>query len=746
MLATAEELLELLDEATDADDLDLISQAIDELERDQSVTIDVRAEPTRADKIRAASSAYQRKAIRDSQDIGAPLEGLADEERRKQSDACLLFHLKTYHAETFNRESSEDHVRIIKLIQQTLDDGGQKAIALPRGGGKSSILLRAVLWAVLTRRRRFVSLISASSKSARRLMQTLKKIIRTNAKLHQDYGAELHCLISLGGRSALAQGQHVDGTKTNVQWESNQIASGYIDGVETSEFVVSSVSILGDVRGQQFITTTGETIRPDCVLLDDPQTKASAKSRPATKNRMELANGDVLKCAGGDVSMSAFAAVTIIRKGDMADQLVDRTKQKHWRGEKVPCVKEFPGEAGMALWGEFEEIYNDELDLDAPHEKSKQFVIDNFEVMHEGSSLFWMDNFDRRSEVSALHKAMIERAKDLDSFNAELQLSPTEAGGSEKQLYELDASEIAQRVTPAKRGKLPDGVDVLTAFIDIQQDCLFWMVNGFNLAGRAYQIDRGTFPDQGTNYFTKGTLTRTFEDELGPMPIGDQITAGLEVIVDAILGNEFHGDDVSLDVYRLGIDIGWSQPKEDILRFIQDSPHRARIVPCRGQYVGAKSKAWNTLGSGKPSRRQRGINVALRDLPKGQRGPKVLYVHTNYWKSACAEALTIPATAAKAYTLYDDTPENHLSFGEHWEAESPTLVVAKDGSQHIEWRDNGSGIVDNDWIDCSYNCFALASLFGVFAGKNAPRSTSRRGDGDSKFRDEFRARMKARMM
>ncbi|EMI17959.1 phage protein, partial [Rhodopirellula maiorica SM1] len=388
-------LLALLEETDDPDDIAAIEAFLEECEK--TLYADPEKKLSRAEKMRAASSKAQRQAVRDAQDIGRPPEGLGDDERRKQSDESLLFHLKTYHANTFCLEFSPDHLRLIKQIQDTLENGGQKAIALMRGAGKSSILRIAVLWAAITGRRRFVCLIAASSTSARKLMKAMKKTILTNRMLHADYAAELHCLISLGNRSTLAAGQHVEGVRTGVLWEAGMIASGYIEGVKTSEFVISCVSILGDVRGQQYITTTGETIRPDCALLDDPQTKASAKSKPASRNRIEIANADVLKMAGGSVNIAAFAAVTIIRKGDMADQLTDRKISPYWRGEKVPCVKKFPSEAAMELWSEFQEQYEAELELDAPHTGSKTFVEANFDAMHEGAELFWDANYDRKT-------------------------------------------------------------------------------------------------------------------------------------------------------------------------------------------------------------------------------------------------------------------------------------------------------------------------------------------------------------
>jgi hypothetical protein len=58
--------------------------------------------------------------------------------------------------QAFPLEPSPTHLRMIEEIQKAVTHGGLKAIAAPRGSGKTSILLRAALWAILTGRRKYV--------------------------------------------------------------------------------------------------------------------------------------------------------------------------------------------------------------------------------------------------------------------------------------------------------------------------------------------------------------------------------------------------------------------------------------------------------------------------------------------------------------------------------------------------------------------------------------------------------------
>ncbi|MEO1525796.1 MAG: terminase gpA endonuclease subunit [Planctomycetota bacterium] len=733
-MSKREAILELIEDASDDEDLAFIEGLLDQL--DDEITIDAVPAKTRGEKILEASAKAKTKAVRDSQDIGRPPEGLGDPQRRRWSDHSLLFHLGAYYPETFHRNFDADLLKVIGEIEDCVDNSGARAYALPRGAGKTSILIRAVIWAVLTGRRRFVSLLTATDKSSRKLMRTIKKIILTNKRLHEDYAEELHCLISLGNRSNLAGGQHVGGMRTAIVYESGMLTSGFIEGRDVNEFVISCVSITGDVRGQHHVTVDQETVRPDCLLADDPQTKASARSKAQVKSRTELLNGDALKLAG-ERNMAAFAAVTIIKKRDMADQLTDRSISKRWRGVRIPLVKEWPGEDAMKLWKQFAELYETELENDQSHDESRQFVIDHFDALHDGAEVFMRDKYDRETEVSALHHAVIEKTLDEDQFEAEFQHNPKSDHAERETLFELDVEEIKTRTVPTKRLEVPEGVEVITAFIDVQKDTLPYSIIGWTLQGRGYVLDYGAHPSQGVPYWTKQDVSTTLSDVYGALSGGDLIRAGLEDLTEAILGNDLYDADGerAFSVDKLAIDVGWKLHSDAVRTFARESVHRSRIHPYQGRYVGARSKGWQKT---KRARRERGINCELIDPPKGQRGNRELSTDINWWKSKIAEALTIPATSEKAVVLFEFEPNDaiadHLMIAEHWgESEYCREVTDKGGHRFTEWKAVGTGQVENDYWDCLVGCAALASTLGVF------REEKRRLDMSG-----FRARAAAR--
>ena len=99
----------------------------------------------------------------------------SDLERRESCRNDLPRFLSTYFPETFTREFCPAALRFIADVQSLLLDGtgSKKCIAMPRGCGKSSILLNAILWATLYAHRKYALLCSASATTSKRLMKNL---------------------------------------------------------------------------------------------------------------------------------------------------------------------------------------------------------------------------------------------------------------------------------------------------------------------------------------------------------------------------------------------------------------------------------------------------------------------------------------------------------------------------------------------------------------------------------------------
>jgi hypothetical protein len=96
-----------------------------------------------------------------------------------------------------------------------------------------------------------------------------------------------------------------------------------VDGSLSSGSVISVDSLDSNIRGQVHTTIAGKMIRPDLVLVDDPQTRESAKSAEQTTQRLATLNGDVLGLSGPGKKISGLLTCTKIYAEDLADQILD---------------------------------------------------------------------------------------------------------------------------------------------------------------------------------------------------------------------------------------------------------------------------------------------------------------------------------------------------------------------------------------------------------------------------------------
>lgn len=639
---------------------------------------------------------------------------------RDKCDTSLLFFLSNCFPAAFPLDWSADHLRLIEAIARTVMNGELKALAMPRGSGKTTLIIRAAIWAILTGNRRFVCIVAATETAAKKLLKGIKTELLHNPKLAELYGPELHAILGLGGEPKRAAQQTVNGVLTSVEFTTEQICLGYIEGIKTSGAYISVCGITGNIRGQQVTLPSGEIIRPDCCLVEDPQTKVSAKSKTQCDERHEIMMGDVLGMAGPDVRIAAFCTCTVIYEDDLADRLLDRNKSPDWHGDKCKMVYKWP--KNEAVWDEYRAIRETELREDGDGSKANKFVVDNFELMHDGAEVAW-EQRKTEHDVSSLQYAYNLRFRDEAVFYAEFQNTPL--SNATEIPFELRVDNITTRITNVGRNRIPAECEKITAQIDVQKNVLFYCVTAWTLGGRGHVIDYGTWPDQKRINFKKRDIRNTLQEATNAEGLNEAIFAGLETLTENLLGKTEEVepgkmqmvartfkrvDGAALSIDRVGIDARWGFSTRVVRRFARESQHAGKIIPTFGQYVGANSKPWHKwkLNSGERG----GIHCRIQPPPKNVRGVRELLIDTNWWKSFAAERLLIGKGSNKSILLFKAPPHTHRMFAEHCCCEDPELRTGKIGNKLIEW-DTPTNHAENDFWDCLVGTCCLASLEGV---------------------------------
>lgn len=675
---------------------------------------------------RARMAARSREAAKIGRDVGAIPDIVNVRRRAKCRDSLKLF-CETYNPDAFNLAWSADHLKVISRIEESLQLGLLFALAMPRGSGKTAICRMAALWAVSYARARYTFVIGANSDKAEDTLSAIKTFIRFLPYYGEDFPEIAWPAQALGGIANRASGQLCQGESTLITWGQSDVVLPTVpppanwpkswplrtDGkVPSSGCVLSASGLSGDgIRGSLKTLPTGELLRPDFVLLDDPQTNESAHSKTQNQTREQLVGADVLGMAGPGKSIAAVMPCTVIAQNDFVDRILDRAKHPLWRGERMRLLRSMPSD--MAAWDPYLDLYRQCAQREPPDfAEATAYYRAHLAALEAGAEASWQAR-KLPSEISAIQHAMHLYARGRAAFFSEFQndplpLIPPLPG-------DLTAGEISARVNHQARTLVPVGSNLATAFIDVQQDLLFWMVCAWEEGFTGAAVDYGTWPPQQREYFTLADARPTLSDATGIGSLEGSIFAGLTKLSLQLLGRDWAivGGGV-LRIDRCLVDSGWGQSTEVVKRFCRQSAHAAQLWPSKGYGIGAGGAPMSDWAK-KPGER-RGLNWIQPAVKRGE-GRAVIF-DANFWKSMVHGRLATPLGQVGALTLFGDQPDLHRMLADHLTAEYRVRTSGR-GRELDEWKHRPHR-PDNHLFDCLVGCAVAASMGGAAIAEAAP--------------------------
>ena len=659
--------------------------------------------PRTYDDIRESARKRNADLARSGQDIG-PIPPVVNPERKAQACASFRYFCEVYFPEVFYLPWSADHLLVIDKIEQAVLKGGLFALAMPRGSGKTVLMQMACLWSALTGATPFVCLIAASADRAKDLLETIKVWLETNDRLHEDFPEVTVPVRALERITNRQKGQKCNGQSTRIEWAADKIVLPTIEGSKASGVVISCSGMKGsDIRGQNYARADGQVVRPQLVMVDDPQTTESAWSPSQSQRREAILAGDVLGMAGPGKKISGLMACTVIRPGDMADNILDRDKHPEWQGERTKMVYAFPTDE--KLWAQYAEIRADSLRNGGDGSEATELYRQSREAMDAGSVVAWPERHND-DELSAIQHAMNLRLRDEAAFFAEYQNEPiVEAEGQDM----LTADEIAQKVSGLQRGVVGLNCQWLTMFVDVQQKALFWMVAAWEEDFTGYVIDYGTWPEQKRPYFTLRDIRRTIAQQKPDAGLEGSIYHALAKLTEDKLSRSYRREDgLKMQVSRCLIDANWGQTTDVVYQFCRQNAFSVRLLPSHGKYVGASSIPFSEY------KRKRGDRLGLHwRIPNttGKRAIRHALIDTNYWKSFVHARLAVAMGDPGCLSLFGRDTTTHRLLAEHLTAEYRVQTEARNRVVD-EWKLKAIA-PDNHWLDCLVGCAVAASMEGT---------------------------------
>lgn len=653
-------------------------------------------------RIKELAARRRRESSAQGRDIGA-LPPVADPARRESCRTDFRLFCETYFASAFSRGWSPDHLRCIGKIERSVLRGGLFALAMPRGSGKSTLSETAAVWCMLYAHRGFVMLVGATETAAQEMLASIKVELETNQLLSDDFPEVCYPVARLDGIANRCGGQTCGGVRTRITWTNTELVLPTVEGSAASGICLRVAGITGRIRGAKCKRADGTVVRPDLVIVDDPQTRESAGSLEQNRKLTAILAGDVAGLAGPGRKMAGIMPCTVIRPGDMAEQMLDRQLHPEWNGEKAKMLYSFP--ADMELWNRYNEIRTDSLRLDGTISRATEFYREHREAMDRGAVVGWEERYNP-DELSAVQNAMDLFFFDPEAFAAEYQNEPLVDELADGGL--LSPDEICSRLSGVPRGEVPVDADHLTLFVDVQKSMLFWLVAAWSDCFSGWVVDYGEFPGQRQRMFSLRRANPTLQRMFPKAGLEGQLTAGLREVFAQLMERVWRREDgAEMSIGQALVDANWGDSTPVVYQFCRTCGYRERAMPSHGKYFGAASKPMSEY------RRSPGDRVGLNWRVPNTRGMKtgrhVVY-DANFWKSFVHSRLSVAAGDPGGLLLYGRRPEEHELLAEHLTAEYRVRTSGR-GRCVDEWKLRPDRS-DNHWLDCLAGAAVAASMRG----------------------------------
>lgn len=650
------------------------------------------------DRHKERSSAAFREKSSAGRDIGE-IPAIVDPARRASAAQDFRRFCETYLADAFPLAWSPDHLTAINKIEGAVLRGELFAFAMPRGSGKTTLCEAACLWAMLFGHRQFIVLVGADQTIASSMADSLKAQIENNDALLDDFPEACYPVRALDRISQRAKGQTYQGKPTEMQWAADQITLPWIEGSKSAGACVRVAGITGRIRGLKHTRPDGSSIRPSLVLIDDPQTDESAASPSQCATREKILSGAILGLGGPGAKIAGLCTITVIRPDDLADRLLDRTRHPSWQGERSQLVYDWP--TAEDLWLEYGELRRAGQRNGTGTTEADAFYVERREAMDAGSRVAWPErkNPDEQSAIQHAWNLRIDRGD--AAFYAEYQNQPL---SDHVESDKLDKRGLAARCTNLAYGVVPHGHHQLTAFVDVQDRVLFWLVASWSEQFGGHVVQYGVYPDQGVTFFQANSAKRTLAAAAKGAGFEAALSAGLDHVAQMLLSKDWHREDgAAMRVSQMMVDANWGKSTQTVRTFARRSPYASSILPSHGKGIGASSPALNDRHKARGDRM--GLNWRISTV-NNQRS--VTY-DTNFWKTFTASRLRLPTGDPEAIVFA--AGEHDLLF-DHLSNEYPVRTESARGRVVDEWKLSGTRF-ENHWWDCLVGSAVAASIAGI---------------------------------
>lgn len=653
----------------------------------------------------------ERRHIRSIANDCAPLPDIKNPERREETVTSLRLFAEHYFPLKFYLGWAENQLALIESMEQSvLHGGGLNAFALPRGSGKTSLAETCALWALFHAHKRYILCLGSTADRGTGLFQSIKTEIESNELLLEDFPEICHPFHFAEHNPIKFRYQHYRGKPTNIVYAAKSLSLPEVDESKAAGSFITCGSIGASFRGMKRTTGSGDNFRPDFVIIDDPQTDKTARSKASTEARERIIQGAILGLAGPKRPITVIMPCTVIEQNDLADRFLDRQNKPEWRGVRSKLLPTFP--TNMDLWTEYQEIKNESYRNEGNGAEATAFYAANREKMDEGATVTWTERFNPPKEISAIQHAMNLYFQDPVAFASEYQNEPLiRSSGEQRPSIELTSKDILQRLSKLPYGVAPRSTVCITSGIDVQKDALYFITVAWQEDFGGVIVDYGTCPDQPREYYEASHMPKKLSHEFPGLLQSPLCYRGLEWLRDGYLAKTFKRDEANDDIPidSVFIDANWNLTTDAVFDFCKKNA--SKFYPCHGKGIGAAMLPMNQWSRKAGEIPHKSGTWRIRPATLGaNRGRHIAY-DTNFWKSRVGERLVTPKGSANGLYLYGSSSMRHQLLADHLSSEIPIRTHGR-GRDCDEWRTRANTSENHYW-DCLVLAAVAASKSGL---------------------------------
>jgi hypothetical protein len=653
----------------------------------------------------------QAKISSDRSAAGRDIEipDVVDPDRKALCRDDLELFAVTYFPQRFPLPFADVHREVIRAIQvAVLDKQGQDnllALAFMRGGGKTTIAEVAVIWAVVYGHRRFPVLVQATTPLASRSLKKIRSEFESNVTLAEDFPEVCEPIRRLERIHNRARGQTANGEPTNIEIGAEGIVLPTIVGSACSGSAIHVAGITSALKGLSMAGPGGEIMRPDFVLIDDAQTRESAKSPTQTADRESIIVDDVLNLAGPGRSIAAVFVCTPIFVNDLPERFLNRENHPEWVGLRTSMLTSMP--KNLTLWDEYAELRRNGLRDGNGTEEAAAFYLANRPAMEEGAIASWPARLSAGAvtATSAIELAMILHYQNPKGFAAEYQCKPSQddLGAGAK---ELIPAVLSARLNGVERLMIPAESTRLTAFIDCGVNVHWYCITAWNESYGGAVVDYGCWPRQNRSFFESDDARPKLADLYPGMTPSQLVFRGLDDLSNEILGRSyFRQGGGELRIERCLVDSGYET--KSVYQWVRQSPFVGTIYPSKGF---SRTLTARGISEWKPRPGERS-GFHWRLTMGEEHRIKCVQFDPDAWKSFLYGSLTTPPGGMNGIFFYGRAASAHEMLSHHLSAEYSTAATIR-GTTFDKWQIR-SGHVDNHLLDCLLGSAVAVSVQGL---------------------------------